>query len=1090
MLASRFGRAARFSGALLVVLLSTALFLSAQTSKGFIGGTVTDAQGAAIAGGQVVATNDATAARREVTTNEAGYYRVDALDLGSYTLTISAPGFATATLKNVLVRAGQIAIANASLEVGKVETVVTVTESPLSVQLQTQDGARTAAIESRQIQDIPMPQNTLNPIALAITLPGNSDVSGRDDFSNGFTFTSSGNRPRGNNFLIDSFDNNDISIQGQAFQFNIREAVQEVAILGGANAAEYGRAGVAVTNVITKSGSNAFHGSFWDLHESSALNATDRRTKNLAGGRKAVFTENTFGFTAGGPIMKDKFFFFGSAQWDRFRSTTNGSVRRVPTEAGFAVLRSLPSTPQLQAFLNSFQGLVGRTTITNVALGAGRPAVETGLTQRTSVAQISNSTQFLVKLDILPSSKDTVNLRYIFGDSVLTPDFFNFPGQLPLHDTEQGGRPQDFSFLWTRTISPRFINEFRVSYGRINFSFTGKSTSRATTPGSGPIISLSPFGTFGNIPTGIPQGRLANTYTYQDTVSITRGSHTIRAGFEIVRQLAKQSAPFNSRGSITFSTGGGFTGLANYIDNFSGGSAGVTVASRSFGSQEYRPNLFLQFYFVSDTWRIRPNFSLSLGLRYENFGTPNNVVGFPTLTDDPNAPFPLRVEQQGDNNNWSPRISFAYTPRWGEWLFGKEKTVFRGGYQIGYESFFNNILSNTSTSTPNVLGGVVTNPTTSVGRGLPNAINLVGSVAPVLSRTAGVTSTINTLLAPQIHNWNFGVQRELPWDVLVDVAYVGTRGQRLYTNRQINPGIAGRRLNPTRGSIVIRDNAADSIYHGMQMRVERRFSQGFWIRGAYTWSRFIDNSSEVFVTSGDASRPQNIFNMNGDRGLSVYHRSHRAVFTYLWEIPGPKKGILGQIFGHWSMSGVTTFQTGVPFTVSYGDFGFPDSNRDLEAFNDRPSLLNPNAPFGSWAIDGPLNPSFTGGAALPSGTCLDGPLANNEGIASVQPCSNFRFLMNAITGVNGTVGRNAFTGPGYWNFDWSVIKKFPMPWKEGHNLEFRLETYNLFNHPNLGSGSSIPYQLLDPDFGNFDLSIFGNNTLGRRAMRIQLKYNF
>ncbi|HSH17206.1 MAG TPA: TonB-dependent receptor, partial [Verrucomicrobiae bacterium] len=355
---------------------------------------------------------------RETQTNEDGSYRVDALLPGTYSVKVSAPGFAELEVKNVEVRAAQIASVNGTLEV-QAQTATVVVEAGVGQELQTQSGDLSGNLTSKEIQEIPL--GGLNPIALVLTQPGVVQPAGRDDFTNGVGFSVNGTRPRGNNFLIDGQDNNDLSITGQAFQPTNLEAYSEVKIVTNAYSAEFGRGGGSVTNVVTRGGTNEFHGSAWNLFRNSALKANDASNKPPAGNSdKPVEVQNTFGFSFGGPAIKDKLFLFGSSQWDRFRSTATDATLRVPTDAGVAVLQSLLPNPRVQALLDGLSGLRGDPTLTPQTIDLGfdaegnsRPGVETGLVSITGLSQFSNSYEFVVRGDYLPTIVDTISVRYL-----------------------------------------------------------------------------------------------------------------------------------------------------------------------------------------------------------------------------------------------------------------------------------------------------------------------------------------------------------------------------------------------------------------------------------------------------------------------------------------------------------------------------------------------------------------------------------------------------------------------------------------------------------------------------------------------------
>lgn len=1076
----------RWLGLLLALVFLAAASASAQTSKGSIVGTVTDSQGAVVGGAVVTATNlQLGGGQRTATTDSSGDFRFDALNLGTYKVTVKASGFADLVVTDVVVRAATAATVNATLEVSGVSSTVTV-EATTGQELQTESGELSNTITKKEISELPI--FNLNPISLVLTEPGVTAPSAREDFTNGVGFSVNGTRPRGNNFLLDGQSNNDLSITGQAFQPTNLEAVGEVTILTNSYSAEFGQGGGSVTNVIYKGGTNKYHGSAWDLIQNSALQAIDSSLKAPNGDttKNPVTVDNTYGFSFGGPAIKDKLFGFGSAQWDRFRSTATDLTLRLPTDAGVATLQSLGANPRIDSLLQAIGALRGQSTITTIALGNGRPGVETGLVAPSGISQFADSHEWVVRGDWLPTQGDSVAVRYLDSSLVFAPDTFANPGQLPGFRTQQGGPSKNLSTNWTHTFSSRAVNEVRFAYSSIDFTFGLTSETAANPAVSGPTAFiqnfLSPNAGIG-VFTGFPQGRANQTWQFQDAASYSVGRHTLKVGFDVANYIARQNVPFDSRGTITFVNGGDCGGtacsaLANYIDDFTGPAG---TLSKNFGSSLVRPNQVIQAYYGEDTWRVTQNLTLDLGLRYEYFGTPENVLAFPAVHPELGQfsdPFPTVVEQQKDTNNWAPRIGIAYTPRFWTRFFGHDKTVIRAGYGLYYDGLFNNILVNTAASSPNVLGGNLTatdDVTVNDGRGEANAFGLVSAISPnSLNPLLGVTSIASNLVSPLTHQWNFNLQRELPGKFIVSGAYVGTRGVRLFGNDEFNYRINGVRINPARGVVLARTNGRDSIYHSAQLKVDRRFSHGLLLRGAYTFSKLIDNGSEVFTTSGGTTRVQDFTNPGEDRGLSAFHRARRLVLTYVWELPYVKSDqggwrVLNAITRDWQLSGTTSFQSGAPETISIQGL---ETNADGSAFNGRPNLGNPSAPFNSIGVDSVY-------FGLPPGQILDlntgNPVTAND-VHWIIPVGN------------GNVGRNTIITSGRQDWNFSVLRRIKMPKLEGHALEFRTEFFNVFNHPNEGfSGATIfpTFDLLDSDFGNTELSRFGG-----RQIRFWVKYSF
>ena len=410
-----------------LVLLIAVGSATAQTSKGFVAGTVEDQNGASVPNAAIKITNLTTGVVRETVGDANGSYRLDAVDPGAYKLEASAQGFKTAKVDRVEVNAAQTVNVALRLEIGSPTEEVVVTTSN-EVVIQNADGTRVNTLGEREIRDLPV--QGLNPVNLVFTLPGVADVGGANGVAGGFVqgteFSINGLRPRGNNQLIDGLDNNDNSITGQVYQPTVRDAYSQVTVLGGDYSAEFGRAGGAVVNVITRSGSNQFHGSGYDIIHNAAFDA-------LTPGQKAQsnltevpqYTQNTFGFSFGGPILKNKLFFFGTYQGDLVRAGAVVGRAVVPTEEGLTQLRALfpaGASSNLDRYLAIVGDLRGATNLVNVPLGGGRPDIQFGTATRTS-AQPVNTYDYLTRIDWTTSSKNSASFRYLANDQIFSNQF-------------------------------------------------------------------------------------------------------------------------------------------------------------------------------------------------------------------------------------------------------------------------------------------------------------------------------------------------------------------------------------------------------------------------------------------------------------------------------------------------------------------------------------------------------------------------------------------------------------------------------------------------------------------------------------------
>jgi hypothetical protein len=1061
-----------------------------------------------VTGAKVTATPVSGGEPRSTTSGPNGEYRVESLNPGNYDVSVEAPGFATTNVQNVIVRTSLVSSNNVTMTVKSTQETVQVEAN--ADQIQTESGELSKTIPTVQVRDLPIA--TGNPFALATTLPGVVTVNSRDDFTNGASFSVNGLRPRSNNFLIDGFDNNDNGIGGQAFQPANQEAVQEVTVLTNSYAAEFGRGGASVSNLTFRSGSNSFHGGAWYSYDGSALDALTTEQARSGYTRQPQYTNNLWGFRVGGPVIKNKLFFFGTSQWNRIIGANPfASTLILPTANGVAALNSIQTdanTTSLQNIqylvqsLGSLRGISDPSTVdVGNRTGCGNPClIEVGSVNRfDAVTQKARETTG--RVDFSPTASDNLYARYTDSFTSGDPDLFANPVALPTMDTLQHGPSRLFGTMWAHTFSPTVINEFRFSGQQINFAFEPTAATLASPLANLPTFFLATsFGantTWGGFSqAGFPQGRGHRTYQFQDAVSINRGTHSMKLGADITSLSVNDLVPFNTNGTIVFGGGGDCSSiglstcsdLANYIDNFSGSSPA------SFGKQYGNPRVTIatvqHAYYFQDSWRMRPNFTLDYGIRYEfQPPDPSNVLQFPAVSRATALTDPLltRHEVEADRNNFGPRVGFAYSPKWGKWMFGEDKTVIRGGYGIFYDTFFTNIADNTASSSPNAAGGV-TSLGANAGRGTADVTTAVLNYPNTLSAGNAVTSQLDNLRNPQIHQWNLNIQRELPGRFILETAYVGTRGQRLWVNEDLNFGDYrlgannSTRLNPAKGQLNIRTNGGDSIYHGLDVSLNRNVGR-LSLRGAYTWSRSIDNKSEIFVSSEGSSRWAIPDDPRSDRGPSAFHRKHRASIAYVYSLPEFRHhGFLTPIIGGWATSGAISFQSGAPQTVYIGGF---DQNGDFNGFNDRPFLSNPAAAlnYSPECLGDTTGTCITGlGFDLGGGTLIDA----NTGAPGTP--NQFRYIINGTGDPNiaGNVTRNNVYLPGQQTWNLSAFKRFNMPWNEGHQLEFRADFFNAFNHPNDGVKNLADYgNTIDSNFFNVD-----NTRSGGRNITMWLKYTF
>lgn len=1044
------GRALRLL-ALLGLLLGLTVWGSAQTSQGGLTGTITDPTGATVPGAKLTLIQKDTNAQRVTTSNGDGIFRFDGVSLGNYSLQVTATGFTAVQVTGINI-ANEVTNLNVKLKLASGTQTVSVEAGAEVLPTQTAP-VRGGNFGTTPVVNLPVP--AADPINLMLLLPGvqNAATTSFSDGSNNYSVN--GERARSNNFMIDGVENNDISIAGPAFQITNQDALQEVAVKTSNFSAEYGRAGGAVVNEITKSGTNAFHGTAYEVYQGNVLNATSNaeRLEGLKG--PAKFVDNTPSFTVGGPVYipgvydgRNKTFFFAAGQWDRFFSTaTRGVTAPDPGAAGVGVLQALaPQCANVALYLKALGGLTGNglndKTISIAAPDAasacnGNPRTGQSVVFSTAVRSASQSSldeNHQIRIDQIVSDKQTMSFRWLYDNNSTGPSFNNLPG------FDRGFTGDTLSALVSDTyvFGPRWTNEFRFNFGRIAFNFP--SLAPDAFHANLPNFSISGITGFG-VATNIPQFRHANNWQFQDTISATYGRHTLRFGGDFLRQTAEQAPPFNQRGSFNYAASGTTTALANFIDDF-GGSNGTI--NRQFGNAVYFPNLFRQAYFFEDEYKMTPALTLNLGLRYENFGQPANIFKIPAFTNYSATNFTTPNKVKGDNNNFGPAVGFAWAPQsFLGWLGGNSQMVWRGGFQVSYDAQFNNLLSNIAGSSPNTLGGIISSPTT--GRGLAGFQGQLANIqaTPATAQSPQTNLLDSNLVNPYTERWSLGFERQLARNTSMEISYVGTAAHKLYQTLDVNPIVnaaTGARFQPQVGPRTERCSCSNSNYNAMQFDFHHRYAPTAFgsvlFDASYTWSHYIDDSSEVFATGSTPSSFQSLpqvlgFSPGIDRGDSDNDRRQRTVFDAVWNLPGPKQGLMGQVLGGWELAPVTQLVTGLPYTLSAG----ADRNGDGQSGPDRPDIGNALAPLQTRGILG-TKACPTNLLEPDTGACVTA--------AQVHWISGAGTLLG-LPNAN-TVGRNTLRTPFSWFQDLNVLKSVSLT--EKAHLEYRVEVFNLFNREN------------------------------------------
>jgi len=1049
------------------VLLSLLSPAFAQTT-GQILGVVQDPTGAAIAGARVTVKNMDTNLTWGNTSGPEGRFRVPQLPVGSYEVTVEASGFAKYVQGPLVLRLNQDADLTVKLSVaGTSETIAVTADAPL---INTTNAEIGVNFDVKRITELPLAPNH-NILNLALSVAGVSQLStGNSTFAaGGVSFSVNGARTRSNNFMLDGGDMNQPSTGGATQEINNPDTVAEFRLITNQFLAEYGRTAGSVVNVVTKSGTNAFHGSgYWTINSEKAnsRNNLDKRTFPRAPRRN----ENFFGATLGGPVKQDKTFFFGSIlRWTDRRAASGTAIGAAPTQAGKDILGRVAGTrPQVKALLDFLPAAQSQAGTVNLNLAGQNYVVPTGVLSG-AAPNLLNAWQWSGRIDHRFNDKHSIFGR-LQGD-----DRASISGQsVPPGLTSQSPDKRWVAVVsFNSSLSPNVFNEVRTAFNRLNTATIAADKNAENIPS----IEVSQLGLTGfnaaatrtaiGLGLNLPQSAVYNNYQLVDNMTLIRGSHSMKFGVDLRRQ--DQFTVFNPtmRGRLLYPT------LQNLVDDLAQVAQINSPLPGVPTKQYYKYTDY--FFYLQDEWRVKPNFTLTYGVRYES---PGNSFKF--LQDlnkgvvaryNNNPAFQMDPAPARDRNNWAPRFGFNY--RFGQggplgFLTGNGKMVMRGGYSRTYDIVFNNITLNVFSSFPfTVITNVPVVPQSTGPALAPNAFGILdpiraGRVVPQVVNPSQIVRTIadTGFRAPVSEQFSFQLQRELNNEWALTVGWVGTKGTALFQTIDGNPTVPGSRgqvrVNPARGVIRHRANAASSIYHSLQTSLEKRLSKNFSMAMHYTWSAFIDDASEIFNSSvaGEVAVPQDSYNRRFDRGRSTYDRPHRYVVNGVWEVPfmRDQKGPLGRILGGWQASGFLTFQSGSPFSPLDG----ADPGNRLTG------------------IDG-----LVGNSIRPHvNTNLDLARMN---VAEILRAGG-RSLFTAASAANpiGNAGRNILRADGIGNVDLSLTKNFKVI--EGHNFQFRMEMYNATNTRNFG----IPE-------ARVNTAAFGNQWLtdgGNRRIVFGLRYTF
>jgi hypothetical protein len=1023
-----------------------------QVSSGDLIGTITDASGAAVPDTKVEARNSATGVVTVVQTNASGQYRFTDLLPGLYDVTVTAQGFTTASLKNVAVDTNKVGTANFTLQVGQIATTVEVTEA--AAVIDTTTASIQSTFDSRASRDLPVTSIGLGSANLALL---NAGVANNGGLGAGEGPSVGGQRPRNNNFMIEGIDNNNKTVTGSLIRFIPNDAVAEFTVLQNQMSAEFGHSSGGQFNTTIKSGTNQIHGSAFEYFQNRNLNAIDQLVQSdaFANGERPQnprYDQNRFGGTFGGPIIKNKLFYFGDFEYEPVGLTTTPSAVLTPTSAGFAQLASIPGLSQNN--LAIFKQYVPVAPTATQTISVSGQSIPVGLYPFLS-PNYQNNTFAVASADYNISDRDQLRGRYIYNKlsqidvNATLPAFY-----LLVPPTYYVATLSEY-----HNFSPNVINEFRLGYNRLNqtnpagnFKFPGLD--------SFPDLHVLELGLQIGPDSNAPQFTIQNTYQLTNNLTWVKGAHTLKFGIDTRKYITPGSFTQRSRGDYEYST------LALYLEDLTPDH----LAQRGIGNVVYYGDQIQFFSYVNDSWRVRPNLTLDLGLRHEYTTVPYSER-LQTLNAIANVPGVLEFNApQSQKKNFAPRVGIAYSPG------SSGRTSIRAGFGMAYDVIYDNI--GISALPPELKTTVdITNRGNPLS-GAPNFLadggispNLATALTPSQARTS-TASYIPDQKLPYSIQWNIGIQHVFAKDYTFEARYLGTRGIHLDVQSRINaqavvtpnnslptylqmptqaqlnalpltlgqlenePNIVPRFANAgfTNPALVEDSPIGNSTYHGLALQLNRRFANGLQFVAAYTWSHLIDDSTADFnSTALTPRRPEDFQNMSIEKASSALDRRHRVTISAVYDAPWFRNSNwwMKNLVGNWTVAPIYTFESPEYVTVQSS----VDSNLNGDSATDR-VIINPSGTAGAGSSVVPL---CAGGPCNPND-----PNEDSHIVAYLATNPNARYIV-AGRGAYANGGRNTLPGRPINNWDMNLLKNFALT--ERFRLQFSAQFYNLFNHP-------------------------------------------
>lgn len=1118
---TRCRRKLTFLGFMFLMLCLTSINqLSAQVISGDLVGTVFDKTGAVVPGARVEATKADTGVKYETKSGETGEYRFNNLPVGVYNISASTANFATTTINGFTVELNKTSTLQITLEVKGAVTTVEV--SGAAAALDTTTAQLQSTFEEKDIADSAIASSggpgsgvlNLSLLSAGVATAGGVGV--------GTGPSVGGQRPRNNNFTIEGVDNNNKAVTGPLVMVP-NDAVAEFSLLQNQFSPEFGHSSGGQFNTVVKSGTNSFHGLAYVYNANRNYNAFDSLNGIQGFTSNPRFDNNRFGGQIGGPVLKNKLFFFVNAEYEPFGQASGAGAACSPTAASLAVINATPglSATNLAIFEKYVQP--GTNAGSGCApinwVGGALPATLPTAGLAVTAPSFTNYKFITTSMDYDISNKDQIRGRYIYNSTVGIDN----SAALPAFFLPQPNKFHLVTINEYHTFSPTLTNEVRLGYNRFaqvfsagNFSFPGLD--------SFPNLQLNDLGQLQIGPdTSAPSGTIVNTYQLAEALTWTKNAHTLKFGIEGRKYISPQDFTQRVRGDYEY----------NQTLSFLQDAVPDSLAERSNGDPVYHADQAAIYWYVNDNWRIRRNLTLNLGLRYEYTTIPftqrsqalNSAASVPGLIDF--------AAPQAAKNNWGPRVGFAYSP-------GTDgRTSIRAGAGIAYDVLFDNLgilslppqLSTTIDCAPvgafpckapflgngGILpspGGVVTYPTVADQRAATSAL------VPVDQKS------------PKSIDWTLGIQHTFWSDFTAEVRYVGTRGIHLPAQIRLNEQAVVTPTNflPTyttapsqatldastldlntlenESNIVPAYNAAgfnqnnitsyqpwsSSTYHGLAAQLNKRFSHGVQMIGAYTYSHLIDDATaEVFATVLSPRRAQDGQNLSADTANSILDHRHRLTLSIVYDEPFFKNGnaFLRNTVGGWEIAPIYTYQSGQWVTAQSG----VDSNLNGDSAGDR-TILNPSGVKGTGSGVIPLCTSAV--ASCP--TTLTDAANDPVGVVGYLATNSNAQYIQAGYGALADVGRNTLQLKPINDIDLTTLKRFTIT--ERFKIEFRASATNVLNHAQYVGGflndvapipnpGFITFQrnMLEPSNPSFNnpSAVFSSNP---RVLQLALKIFF